>query len=170
MKNKWVKITAVVAFFIAAGAFAAERPNIILMMADDLGWGNVGYNGDKIIQTPHLDQMAKEGVRFDRFYSAAPVCSPTRGSCYTGRHPFRYGITYAMSGKLDKKEISITTLLKKEGYTTGHFGKWHMGALTPNVGDQHRWGGFKTSPAYYYAPPWDHDVDVCFVTESKVPT
>ena len=65
------------------------KPNIILMMCDDLGWGDVGFNGGKIIQTPHLDAMAKAGLKFNRFYAAAPVCSPTRGSCITGRHPFR---------------------------------------------------------------------------------
>ena len=149
---------------------STSKPNIILMMADDLGWGNVGYNGDKIIKTPHLDQMANEGVRFDRFYSSSPVCSPTRGSCLTGRHPFRYGIIYAMSGMLEKKETTIMSILKKSGYTTGHFGKWHLGTLSKKVGDQNRWGGFGKNPAIYYCPPWERDVDVCFVTESKVPT
>ena len=68
------------------------RPNIVLVMADDLGWGDVAYNGNKVVRTPHLNAMSKEGIRLDRFYAAAPVCSPTRGSCLTGRHPYRYGI------------------------------------------------------------------------------
>ncbi|MBN2313332.1 MAG: sulfatase-like hydrolase/transferase, partial [Sedimentisphaerales bacterium] len=63
----------------------ANQPNIILCMADDLGWGDPGFNGNTIIQTPHLDRMARAGMRFTRFYSGAPVCSPTRGSCLTGR-------------------------------------------------------------------------------------
>ena len=66
-----------------------KKPNIILCMADDQGWGDTGYNGHPDLKTPNLDAMAAEGVRFDRFYSAAPVCSPTRGSCLTGRHPQR---------------------------------------------------------------------------------
>ncbi|MCC5931656.1 MAG: sulfatase-like hydrolase/transferase, partial [Cyclobacteriaceae bacterium] len=64
-----------------------QRPNIILIMADDLGWGDVGFNGNQVIKTPALDAMAKDGMVFNRFYAAAPVCSPTRGSCLTGRHP-----------------------------------------------------------------------------------
>ena len=79
---------------------AAERPNIVLVMCDDLGWGDVGFNGGEDIQTPHLDAMAKVSLRFERFYAAAPVCSPTRGSCITGRHPFRYGIYFANTGHM----------------------------------------------------------------------
>ena len=67
----------------------SPRPNIILMMADDLGWGDVGYNGNELIQTPSIDELARNGIRFNRFYAAAPVCSPTRFSCLTGRHPQR---------------------------------------------------------------------------------
>jgi arylsulfatase A-like enzyme len=77
-----------------------SKPNIILCMADDLGWGDTGYNGHPVLRTPYLDQMAREGIRFDRFNSAAPVCSPTRGSVLTGRHPYRYGIYFANSGKI----------------------------------------------------------------------
>lgn len=73
-------------------------------------------------------------------------------------------------GKLEDKEIPITTVLKKQGYTTGHFGKWHMGTLSKIKGDQKRWGAFSKDPVRYYCPPWERDVDVSFVTESKVPT
>ena len=66
-----------------------QRPNIILIMADDLGWGDTGYSGNPLAQTPNLDAMAAAGTVFERFYAAAPVCSPTRGSVMTGRHPFR---------------------------------------------------------------------------------
>ena len=72
-----------------------DKPNIILCMADDMGWGDPGLNRNSIIKTPNLDAMAKAGMRFTRFYSGAPVCSPTRGSCLTGRHPYRYGIFFA---------------------------------------------------------------------------
>jgi len=107
----------------------AHRPNIIFVMADDLGWGDTGFNGNQVIQTPHLDQMAKSGLRFERFYSGAPVCSPTRGSSLTGRHPYRYGIWSANQGHLRKNEVTLAEALKTQGYTTGHFGKWHLGTL-----------------------------------------
>src|SRR6476619_6049193 len=82
------RLARLVAFVILAAASAlgqtSKRPNIVLVMADDLGFGDVGYNGNPKVHTPALDQLAKDGVRLDRFY-AAPVCSPTRGSCMTGR-------------------------------------------------------------------------------------
>ena len=151
----------------AASVSAADRPNIILMMCDDLGWGDVGFNGGKIIQTPHLDTMAREGMRFERFYAAAPVCSPTRGSCLTGRHPFRYGIPYANSGHMKPDEFTLAELLKREGYVTGHFGKWHLGTLTKSVVEANRGG---PRGAKHFSPPQDNGFDVCFSTESKVPT
>ena len=146
---------------------ATEKPNIVLIMCDDLGWGDVGFNGNKIIRTPHLDAMAKAGMKFNRFYAAAPVCSPTRGSCITGRHPYRYGIPFANSGHMKPQELTLAELLKKQGYTTGHFGKWHLGTLTKTVKDANRGGpgGLK-----HFSPPQANGFDVCFSTESKVPT
>lgn len=145
----------------------SERPNIILMMADDLGYGDVGYNGNKVIKTPNLDAMSKAGLRFDRFYAQAPVCSPTRGSCITGRHPYRYGIFFANTGHLLKKEVNLAEILKAQGYRTGHFGKWHLGTLTKTVKESNRGGpkGVK-----HYAPPWERGFEECFSTEAKVPT
>lgn len=113
----------------AAVATAAPRPNVILMMADDLGWGDVGFNGGTTIHTPELDRMASSGLVFERFYAAAPVCSPTRGSCLTGRHPFRYGIFSANVGHLKACERTLAEMLGELGYATGHFGKWHLGTL-----------------------------------------
>lgn len=83
------------------------KPNIILCMTDDQGWGDTGYNGHPILKTPHLDEMAAEGLQFNRFYAAAPVCSPTRGSCLTGRHPYRYGIFFANVGHLPAEEFCL---------------------------------------------------------------
>ena len=82
--------------------------------------------------------MAEQGVRFTRFYSAAPVCSPTRGSCLTGRHPFRYGIYSANTGHLPQEEITVPELLRPLGYHCGHFGKWHLGTLTKTIKDANR--------------------------------
>ncbi len=145
----------------------SARPNVILLMADDLGWGDVGYHGHPRMQTPHLDQMAANGLRFERFYAAAPVCSPTRGSCLTGRHPYRLGIPFANSGHLQANERTLAELLGEQGYATGHFGKWHLGTLSRTVKDSNR-GGPKG--AAHYAPPWEHGFDFCFSTEAKVPT
>ncbi|MAM90735.1 MAG: N-acetylgalactosamine-6-sulfatase, partial [Opitutaceae bacterium] len=92
--------------FIQLSLSGGEKPNIILLMADDLGFGDVAYNGNTTVHTPHLDTMAREAVRMDQFYAAFPVCSPTRASCLTGRHPFRYGIEWA--GELPLKRGEIT--------------------------------------------------------------
>lgn len=155
---------------ILAGSLAAvaqKRPNIILIMADDLGWGDTGYNGNKIIKTPSLDQMAKDGIQFNRFYSACAVCSPTRASVLTGRNPYRMGVFNANVGILRPEEITLPELLKEEGYTTAHFGKWHLGTLTHTENDANRGipGNLKE-----YNPPALHGYDYAFVTESKVPT
>ena len=125
---------------LATGAFsrhllaapAPKKPNIILCMTDDQGWGDTGYNGHPVLKTPNLDRMAAEGLRFDRFYSGAPVCSPTRGSCLTGRHPYRYGVFFANVGHVRPEEITLAEALKTQGYATGHFGKWHLGTLLPD--------------------------------------
>ena len=118
--------------FIALAALARpladERPNFILCMADDQGWGDTGYNGHPLLKTPVMDEMARTGLRFDRFYAAAAVCSPTRGSVMTGRHPNRFGC-FAWGHTLRPQEITIAEALKKAGYTTGHFGKWHIGSV-----------------------------------------
>ena len=102
-----------------------DRPNIILCMTDDQGWGDVSYNGLKKIKTPNLDAMAAAGVRFNRFYSAHPSCSPTRASVMTGRHPYRAGVFWP-GMPLRKQEFTIAQAIKRVGYTTGHFGKWHL--------------------------------------------
>lgn len=146
---------------------AAEKPNVILIMCDDLGWGDTGFNGNQIIQTPHLDKMARAGVNLKRFYAGAPVCSPTRGSCLTGRNPFRYGIVNANAGHMKAQELTLAETLKGNGYRTGHFGKWHLGTLTKTVRDSNR-GGPKNIK--HFAPPWQNGFEVCFSSEAKVPT
>ena len=142
-----------------------RSPNIILMMCDDLGYGDVGFNGNQIIKTPNLDRLASHGTRFTRFYAGGPVCSPTRGTCLTGRHYFRYGITHANRGHLPAQEITLARMLKSFGYATGHFGKWHLGTLDPNYS-----GKPNRNPARNYAPPWERDYDASFATEYAVPT
>ncbi|MDD7885442.1 sulfatase-like hydrolase/transferase [Flavivirga sp. 57AJ16] len=144
-----------------------KTPNIILIMCDDLGWGDTGFNGNEIIKTPNLDALAAKGITFGRFYSASAVCSPTRASCLTGRNPQRLGIPSANTGHLKEQEITLPELLKQKGYATGHFGKWHLGTLTTKVKDANRG---KPGDSTHYSIPSMHGYDEYFVTESKVPT
>ena len=161
-----MKKLILLAALTATSVFAANRPNIILMMADDLGYGDTGFNGNTIIKTPQLDQMAKHGVKLTHFYAGGPVCSPTRATCLTGRHYYRYGIWSANQGHLPKQEITLARILKSQGYTTGHFGKWHLGTLSKT----HSTKGPKRKPAENFAPPWERDYDRSFVVESSVST
>ena len=154
-------------FTQTAFAEAGKRPNVILCMTDDQGWGDTGYNGHPVLRTPHLDEMAREGMRFERFYSGAPVCSPTRGSCLTARHPYRYGITFANVGRMPQEEVTLAEILQQQGYATGHFGKWHLGTLTTKMKDSNR--GRPGNVADYSAP-WQNGFDASFSTEAKVPT
>lgn len=150
-----------------AAVTTSEKPNIILIMADDLGWGDVGFNGNTIIQTPNLDALAGEGVIFERFYSACAVSSPTRNSVLTGRNPYRTGVFHANVGVMRSEEITTMELIKDQGYTTGHFGKWHLGSLTDKEKDANRG---RVGNSAEVNPPSIHGYDDSFVTESKVPT
>ena len=130
----------------AQNASKAQRPNIVLIMTDDQGWGETGYYNHPVLKTPNLDAMAANGLRFDRFYAAGPVCSPTRASVMTGRTHDRTGVTsHGINLRLQEKTLSQA--LKAAGYATGHFGKWHLngirGAGVPVFGDDpHSPGAF----------------------------
>jgi len=132
----FLKTTAVVCgglllLCMSAPLQAAVRPNIILVMADDQGWGQVGYNGHPLLKTPNLDAMAAAGIRFERFYAAGPVCSPTRASVLTGRTHTRTGVP-THGKRLCLQEKTLPQALKKAGYTTAHFGKWHLNGVRGN--------------------------------------
>jgi len=116
-----------------AHATAVRPPNIIFIMADDLGWGDLGSYGNTKIRTPHLDQMAKEGMRFTNFYAGSPVCAPSRCVLMTGKHGghafIRDNKEYQPEGQypIPASEITIAEVLKTKGYATGGFGKWGLG-------------------------------------------
>lgn len=107
---------------------AGDAPNVVLVMADDQGWGDMAYNGHPHLKTPHFDALAKQGVRFDRFHAAAPVCSPTRASVLTGRTPNRMAC-FKWGHPIRPREVTLAQVLQRAGYRTGHFGKWHLGSV-----------------------------------------
>lgn len=161
-----------------------QSPNIIFLLADDLGYGDVHYNGGKAF-TPNIDQMAsgKHSVRFDRFYSSAPVCSPTRGSLLTGRNPNRFCIWRANTAGRDPSnhadflspakyplphsEHTLAEILRNEGYITAVFGKWHLGDLTSNSGPL---SSITSRMKKNSSSPGDNGFDIWKVTERAVPT
>lgn len=137
------------------GRAADRSPNIVLVMADDQGWGDMAYAGHPRVVTPNFDKAAAEGIRFDRFYAAAPVCSPTRGSVMTGRHPNRYGV-FKWGYPLRPQELSIAKILKGHGYQTAHFGKWHLGSVrngSPVSPGAHGFDAWLSAPNFFDNDP-----------------
>ena len=130
MNMRSAHFLALVLACICLPTFGDERPHIVLVMADDHGYGDTGYTGHPFVQTPHLDAMADRGVVFNRFYASAPVCSPTRASVMTGRHPFRTNVPNH-GHYMRPHETTIAEALGAAGYVTGHFGKWHIGSVQP---------------------------------------
>ncbi len=146
-------IRATLTLFLLLPAFlsAGEKPHIVLVMADDQGWGDMAFMGHPKVVTPNFDKAAATGIRFDRFYAAAPVCSPTRASVLTGRNPNRMGV-YKWGYPMRPQETTIAEALKSAGYSTGHFGKWHLGSVrktspaNPGANGFDRW---VSAPNYY---------------------
>lgn len=130
MRNQLIDyaLPFLVATFLAGNILGADKPNIVLVMADDQGWGDMAYNGHPVLKTPNFDAAAATGLRFDRFYAAAPVCSPTRASVMTGRHPNRMGV-FKWGYPMRPQETTLAEALTTAGYKTGHFGKWHLGSV-----------------------------------------
>jgi len=160
-----------VTFFTNSYYIVAQHntsPNIIIILADDLGYGDVGFNGNNFVNTPNIDAMASSGIIFNRFYSSCSVSSPTRAGLLTGMHHTRLGINTANDGFLQQYTTTIAEVAKQKGYTTAHFGKWHLGTLSQTQIDGNRGG----RPEFLkdFSPPWLHGFDFCFATESMVPT
>ncbi|MCE7063901.1 sulfatase-like hydrolase/transferase [Dyadobacter sp. CY326] len=111
---------------------AQSRPNIVLILADDQGWGDLSINGNKNVRTPNIDKIGKEGARFSRFY-VAPLCAPTRAGLLTGRYHYRSGVWGVSNSRefMNLDEVTLADLFKKAGYATGAFGKWHNGSQYP---------------------------------------
>src|SRR6516162_10842123 len=133
MKLKLVNLMAgmLALVIVVSPVRGAERPNIVHIVADDLGWKDVGFNGATDINTPNLDKLAADGAKFTQFY-VQPMCTPTRAALMTGRYPFRYGlqtivIPTVSSYGLDTTEWLMPQCLKEAGYNTAIIGKWHLG-------------------------------------------
>ena len=119
-------LAPMILLFGGLGEAAETRPNVILILADDLGWGDVGFNGRREWATPHLDRLAAQGARCPRFYTAAVVCAPSRAALLTGKHPIHCGVS-RNDEDLPGPEVTIAEALRDRGYATALFGKWHHG-------------------------------------------
>ncbi|MBC20984.1 MAG: arylsulfatase [Planctomycetaceae bacterium] len=146
---------------VATSAYGhEERPNVIVIFCDDLGYGDLGCFGHPTIRTPNIDRMAREGQRWTQFYAAAPVCTPSRAGLQTGRYPVRSGMCgfgYRVlfpdsKGGLPQSEITIARMLKDAGYSTHAVGKWHLGHLPEFLPTSH---GYDT----YFGIPYSNDMD-----------
>jgi arylsulfatase A-like enzyme len=160
-----VKATLPLGFFVLlvagqAGAQTTRPPNVVLIYADDLGYGDLASFGATAIRTPHLDRMAAEGLKLTSFYSVSPVCTPSRAALLTGRYAARMGIqqmhlsnvlTFQDTTGLPTDETTIATALKTRGYATAAIGKWHLGHLAPHRPIDH---GFD----YYFGIPYSNDM------------
>lgn len=129
IKRIWILLICAIA---APGLYAAEKPNIIIVMPDDMGYGDMGVTGNKVIRTPNLDRLASESAELTDFY-VSPVCSPTRACLMTGRYNYRTRVIDTFKGRsmMDPNEVTIAEALKPAGYTSGIFGKWHLGDNHP---------------------------------------
>src|SRR5947209_20216018 len=131
----------------------ARRPNFVIFLADDLGCHDIGAWGAADLKTPNIDALAGSGARFTNWYAAAPVCAPSRAALLTGRYPIRAGVP-ANGPPLRPSEQTIASLLKPAGYSTGIFGKWHLGNTADTVPNAHgfdRFTGFHSGCIDYYS-------------------
>lgn len=149
---------------IVAPALGASdtRPNVVVLLADDQGWGDLGRNGNRNLRTPHVDSLARDGARFGHFF-VQPVCSPTRAEFLTGRYHPRGGVSGVSTGeeRLDLDERTIAEAFRDAGYATGAFGKWHNGSQYPyhprGRGFQEYYGFTSGHWGDYFDPPLDHN-------------
>jgi arylsulfatase A len=162
---KMLVVIAVIAISTVCASQAGDtnRPNIIIILADDLGWGDLGCYGHPSIHTPNLDRMAAEGMRFTDFYAAAEVCTPSRAALLTGRYAIRSGMCdnkYRVlranaAGGLPAEEITLAQALKLNGYSTACIGKWHLGNYVNDPAHYPRRHGFD----YYFGLPHSNDMN-----------
>lgn len=156
MKALFLSLAIIASLVLASSSPAAERPNILFILIDDFGWKDVGYNGATFYETPCIDALADDSLRFDRAYTPSPMCSPTRVSILTGKNPARHGVTQWLAGRdtpytregeeprvycpkpqssgIKTSELTLGEVLQEAGYETAFYGKWHMGSLKETGG------------------------------------
>ncbi len=151
---------ALVALALLSSSLAESRPNIIVIMADDQGWGDLGAHGHPSIHTPHLDGLARDGAQFSRFY-VQPVCAPTRAEFLTGRYHLRGGVTGVSEGleRLALREETLADVLKAAGYATACFGKWHSGSQYPYHPNGRGFDEFYGFTSGHWGSYWDAMMD-----------
>lgn len=137
--KRWSRVAGLLVILLTSSTLAhAAKPNLVLVFADDLGWGDPSCYGNTDARSPNIDRLAAEGLRFEQFYVNSPICSPSRVAISTGQYPQRWSITSylatsdrnsqrGMANWLDPRAPMLARLLQQAGYATGHFGKWHMG-------------------------------------------
>lgn len=151
-----------VAILVLSTHAEARRPNVVVILADDQGWGDLSLNGNRSVRTPHIDSLARDGARFERFF-VQPVCSPTRAEFLTGRWHPRGGVSGVSTGaeRLDLDESTVADAFRAAGYATGCFGKWHNGSqhpYHPNSRGFAEYYGFTSGHwGQYFDPPLDHN-------------
>ena len=157
-----VKRTILLLLILHCGLAQAKPPNIVVILTDDQGWGDLSLSGNKNLATPHIDSLARDGASFERFY-VCPVCSPTRAEFLTGRYHPRGGVYSTSAGgeRLDLDEQTIADTFKAAGYTTGAFGKWHNGMQYPyhpnGRGFDEYYGFCSGHWGDYFSPPLEHN-------------
>ena len=150
------------ASLIPAAALAAERPNVVVILTDDQGWGDLSLNGNTNLSTPRIDQLARDGAQFDRFF-VCPVCSPTRAEFLTGRYHPRSGVFSTSAGgeRMDLDEVTIADTFRAAGYSTAAFGKWHNGMQYPyhpnGRGFEEFFGFCSGHWGHYFSPQLEHN-------------
>lgn len=169
----WILILWVGGWSATVPLLGAERPNIVIIVADDLGYGDLGCYGHPTLRTPNLDRMAAEGMRFTDFYSGAEVCTPSRAALLTGRYAVRSGMAHdrfrvlrsRSTGYLPESERTIAEMLKERGYKTGMVGKWHLGVWSIQKAGHPRNHGFD----FFYGLPHSNDMDPTPLAPPRAP-
>jgi len=162
MNIQSLRVFLVLALVMASSALAETRPNVVIFLADDAGWGDYSRNGNTQVSTPHIDSIARDGVTLDRFY-VCPVCAPTRAEFLTGRYHPRTGVYGVSTGqeRLSLDERTIADAFKTAGYATGAFGKWHNGSQWPYHpmarGFDEYYGYTSGHWGEYFDPPLEHN-------------
>ena len=152
-----LKLFTVLLLSVFLDAAAAEKPNVIIVITDDQGYGDLGCHGNPILKTPHIDAFYKDAVRLDN-YHVDPTCAPTRSALMTGRYSDRVGVWHTIQGRnmLRRRETTMADIFKANGYATGLFGKWHLGT-EPRGFDTFKYHNSAGQQGHYWNPVFNEN-------------